>query len=157
MDLYETLRADHRRFDTLFEALLDSVHRNDAEAAQAAWTQLDHGLASHLEAEEAYMLPLFDRFDPAEAAAIRGEHGKIREQMAALGVLLDLHALREEKVTELVGFLQAHAAREEVKLYPWATRELPEAPRQFLFQRLRDRHRGPRAWPSADGASAAVR
>src|SRR6185437_12453607 len=142
MDLYHALNADHRHLDELFEALLNSIHVDDAEAAEAAWTELDHGLATHLEAEETYLLPVFDRFDTAEAAAIRTEHGQIRNLAAELGVLLDIHALREEKVTEFVGFLRAHAAREEAKLYPWATRELSEAPRRSLLRRLRDRRRG---------------
>ncbi len=137
MDPYQTLCDDHRRLDALYEAWLDGVHVGDAEA-EAAWTELDRGLAAHLEAEETYLLPLFDGFDPEEAAAIRANHAKIRALAAELGVLLDLHAVREAKAAELVAFLRAHAAREEAKLYPWATRALPEAPRRSLLERLRD-------------------
>lgn len=157
MDIYETLCDDHRHLDVLFEALLNTIHVNDADAAETAWTELDHRLATHLDAEEADMLPLFDHFDPLEGATIRSDHGRIRSLMAELGVMLDIHALREEKVTELVGFLRAHAAREETKLYPWANRELPEGPRQSLLQRLRDRRRGHRARLPAEETDVSAR
>ncbi len=145
MDLYQTLCDEHGRLEALYEALLNCVHVNDSDAAQVAWTELDHALTAHFEAEETVMLPLLDRFDPAEAAAIRREHGTMRELLAAIGVLLDIHALREDKVTQLIRFLRAHAAREEAKLYPWAVRELPEAPQQSLLERLRHRHPRPRS------------
>lgn len=149
MDIHQALRADHQHLDALFEALLNCVHVNDAGATQAVWAELDHGLAAHLEAEEEHMLPLFDRFDATEAAAIRDDHANIRALMAELGVMLDIHALREDKVTELVAFLRAHAAREEAKLYPWATRDLPEGPRQSLLQWVRARGRRLHPWVAA--------
>jgi hypothetical protein len=142
MDLYRALCDDHHRLDTLFEALIDAVHVDDAEAVQAAWTEVEQCLLAHLEAEEAHLLPVFDRFDPTESRIIRDEHAKIRGNLADLGVLLDLHALREDKVLELVAFLRGHAAREEAKLYPWATRELPAAPQQLVMHRLRGRRDG---------------
>lgn len=153
MDLYTTLFTDHQRLDGLFESLLNCVHANDAEAAQAAWTEFDRGLAAHLDAEEASVLPLFERMDPAEAERIRAEHGRIRDLLAELGVMLDLHALREEKVAEFIDFLRAHAAREESALYPWAERELPEATKSLVSRRLHGEQRSPCA--EAQGARPA--
>jgi len=138
MDPYQTLCDDHQRLDALYEAWLNGVHVNDAEVEERAWSELDRQLAAHLEAEDTHLLPLFDAFDPAEAAAIRAEHVRIRQLAAELGVLLDIHAVRETKAAELIAFLRTHAAREEAKLYPWANRALPEAPRQSFLQRLRE-------------------
>jgi len=143
MNLCATLCSDHQRLDGVFEALLNRVHVNDTQAAQATWTEFDRGLTAHIEAEEASLLPLFEQCDPGEAAVIRGEHAKIKSLLAELGVLLDLHALREDKVAEFVSFLRAHAAREERVLYQWAERELPEAPRTSLLQRLHIAERDP--------------
>jgi hemerythrin superfamily protein len=136
MELYTTLCDDHRRLDVLLEVLLDRFHMNDAEAARAAWTELDRGLTAHIKAEETSILPLFAQHDRDEAAVIRSEHARIQSLLTELGVMLDLHALREEKVAEFIDFLRAHAAREESVLYPWAEQDLPEAPRKSALQRL---------------------
>lgn len=136
-----TFQQDHQRLDALFEDLLNRMHVNDAAAAGEAWTAFDAGLAGHLEAEESFMIPIFQRGDPAEAAAILAEHAKIRSLVAQLGMMLDIHALREDTVKELVDFLRAHAAREEAALYRWADTELPEAPKISLVKRLDETRR----------------
>lgn len=123
--LHEALTHDHQRLDAIFETLLNRVHAGDAEASREAWTRFEQGLEAHLAAEERSLLPLFDAHDPDEAAAIRGEHREIRSLLAEMGVSLDLHALREEKVAAFVEALRRHAAREEASLYPWADQRLP--------------------------------
>jgi len=139
--LRDAFQHDHRRLDALFEELLNRVHIDDAAAARQAWTAFEHGLMTHIEAEERHMIPIFERRDPDEAAALLVEHAKIRSLLAELGVMLDLHALREEKVEELVGFLRAHAAREEAALYRWADSDLPEVPKTSILERLHDAQR----------------
>jgi hemerythrin-like domain-containing protein len=123
--LYDAMREDHRRLDGVFDKLLNRVHVGDVEASREAWTEFEQGLEAHLSAEEVSLLPAFDRSCPDEAAAIRAEHSRIRGLLADMGVSLDLHALREERVAELVETLREHASREEAGLYPWADRELP--------------------------------
>lgn len=135
------LHQDHERLDALFEELLNRVHVNDAIAANAAWTAFDQGLVAHFDAEEAEVLPLFERHDPAEAAAIRAEHTKLRAVLVELGVMLELHALREATVEELIRLLRAHAAREEEALYRWADSDLPAEPRASLLDRIREAER----------------
>jgi hemerythrin len=134
-------QQDHLRLDGLFEDLLNRMHVNDVAAAREVWTAFDAGLAGHLEAEESFMIPIFQRHDPVEAAAILAEHAKIRSLVAELGMMLDIHALREDTVAELVRFLRAHAAREEAALYRWADTELPEAPKISLVERLDEARR----------------
>jgi hypothetical protein len=134
-------QLDHRRLDALFEDLLNRMHVNDVAAAREAWTAFDAGLTGHLEAEERFMIPIFQRHDPVEAAAILAEHAKIRSLVAELGMMLDIHALREDTVAELVSFLRAHAAREEAALYRWADTDLPHAPKVSLVERLDEARR----------------
>lgn len=134
--LYDALREDHRRLDEVFETLLNCVHAGEREAAREAWTAFERGLTGHMAAEEATLLPVFDQFEPEEAARVRAEHLRIRTLLDELGVALDLHALREEKVEELVAALRAHAAHEEAGLYPWADQALPEPAADALRKRL---------------------
>jgi len=133
----DAFQEDHRRLDRLFEALLNRVHVDDAAAVRETWALLEQGLMTHMEAEERDMIPLCARHDPVEAATTLAEHAKVRSLLAELGVMLDLHALREEKVKELIGFLRAHASREDAALYRWADRELPAVPRVSVLERLR--------------------
>ena len=137
----DAFHQDHQRLDGLFEDLLNRVHAGDAAAIREAWTAFEHGLLTHMEAEERDMIPIFRRHDPVEAAAIVEDHAKIRSLLAELGVKLEIHTLREEKVEGLVAFLRAHAAREDAALYLWVDSELPEAPKASIVERLHDAQR----------------
>ena len=116
----QLLLADHQRLDELFERLLDDVHRGDWTACQGTWSRFERELLAHLEAEEIFLLPTFQREYPHETEGLREEHLNIRLLLADLGVKLELHALREQQARHLVELLQAHAAREEALLYRWA-------------------------------------
>lgn len=135
---------DHRRLDTLFDELLNRMHVDDTAGAREAWTAFDDGLMAHLEAEEKFMIPIFEHRDPVEAQALLADHATIRALLAELGVMLEIHALRETKVEEFVGFLRAHAAREEAALYQWVDSDLPEAPKASILERLREARPTPR-------------
>lgn len=135
--LYEALHEHHQRLQGLFDTLENRVHAGDFQAADEAWTELDRGLMAHLEAEEETMLPFFDQVDSAEAAAIRAEHAKMRSLFADLGVGMELHILREDRLKETLEFIRAHAAREEATLYRWADQELPEPSATTVIERLR--------------------
>ena len=114
----QRLVADHRALDTLFEKLLDDIHGGDASTCQASWGLFEKALIDHIDAEEVYLLPSFDRVNPIEAAGIRQEHATLRHLLADMGVRLELHAVKEENVKRLVVALRTHAAREEAVLYP---------------------------------------
>lgn len=153
--LYDTLHRDHQRLDEVFETLLNRMHAGDVEAARETWGTFERELLAHMEAEEAMLLPLFDRFDPEEAGTIRAEHLGIRARLADMGTAIDLHTLREEKVEKFIRALRQHAAHEEAGLYPWADRELPKPVAERLYERLaaaldavkRTAHRSSKARP----------
>lgn len=136
--LKETLQGEHQRHKELFDTLLNRVHVGDAQGSQQAWTAFERALASHLELEEEQILPLFERKDAEEAALLRTEHDKIRGLVAELGLGLDIHTVREEKVSEFLQFLESHAKREDQLMYAWASEELPDIERQTLFDRIKD-------------------
>ncbi|HEX2685563.1 MAG TPA: hemerythrin domain-containing protein [Kofleriaceae bacterium] len=117
------MTESHERLDRLFGRLLDALESN-APDVRELWTELDHGLLAHMEAEERFVLPAFARFDHEEAIALLREHGGIREQLLELGVAVDLHCIRFEQSREFIQRLRAHAAREDKLLYRWADSRL---------------------------------
>lgn len=122
--LYAYLVRSHDELRALLLRLLDAMAANARDDVAALWRELDHGLLSHMDAEERLVLPAFAHVDHAEALALLREHGDLREQLLELGVAVDLHALRFERSEELVQLLLAHAAREERLLYRWADQRL---------------------------------
>jgi hemerythrin-like domain-containing protein len=121
--LYSYMIDNHAQLERTFEALLEAM-QHDAADVRALWTEVDHGLLAHMEAEERYVLPAFARVDRAAAVEILREHGEIRQLLLELGVAIDLHQLRYERSQEFVRMLRAHAGREDNLLYRWADQML---------------------------------
>jgi len=121
--IYMFMTASHRHLTELYGRVLDALVVN-APDLRDLWTDLDHGLLAHLEAEERYVLPAFAHIDREEARALLREHGLIRERLLELGVAVDLHLGRYEAGRELVDMLRAHADREDNLLYRWADKQL---------------------------------
>lgn len=135
--LKERLQGEHLHHQELFDALLNRVHAGDAAGSQEAWTAFEQAMRAHMELEEAEILPLFERKNAEDAALVRAEHDRIRLLLSDMGMGLDLHIVREEKVNDLVQFLKRHAQYENQLLYAWASEELPEGQRQTLLDRLK--------------------
>jgi hemerythrin len=136
MDLYTALLAEHRSLDGLLEELLNHTHVGDTAAMDATWSKLDRSLSAHLETEERWMLPIFERGAPEEAAAVWADHEKIRALLAEIGVGIELHVVREETIEALARFLRAHAAREEASLYRWAKEGMEEPARHRILAQI---------------------
>lgn len=130
------LREDHQRLDGLFQSLAANAESGDYRVLGSSWTALEEGLLAHIDAEEAFMLPAFDRIDPPEASAIRLEHARIRRLVAEIGVRLELHALTTEGIRQFVEYLRTHAAREEAIFYRWVDRELEESSASLVRDHL---------------------
>jgi hypothetical protein len=124
VSLRPLLIRDHERLDGLFAELLQAFRTEDWATVRAAWTHFETGLLAHLDAEERYLLPLFARAEPGEAAELRAEHGAFRKLLAELGVGVDLHAVSLAVADALVSALRAHALREDVLFYRWAGRHV---------------------------------
>jgi hypothetical protein len=121
--LYDFMTENHERLEALYQRLMDAMAAG-APDARALWTELDHGLLAHIEAEERYVLPAFARVDAAAARELLQEHGKIRQELLELGIAMDLHAIRYERSEEFIRMLRAHAWREDNLLYRWADERL---------------------------------
>jgi len=130
----QLLLSDHQRLDELFARLLDDVHCGDWTVCQATWNRFERELLQHLESEETFLLPRFEREYPEETAVLRVEHESIRRLLADMGIQVELHALREQHARHFVESLRGHAAREELLLYRWAN-DLPPEIADALAQR----------------------
>ncbi len=132
----ELLRSDHARLEALFEELLDDFADGHQREIRSTWTEFDRSVLGHLDTEERFILPLFERVNPEETAALLAEHARIRQLLGDLGVGVDLHLVRLELAREFIDLLRAHARREEALLYGWAASELDATARVAVARKL---------------------
>ena len=144
-DLRGAMLADHASIERRISRLVTAARMDDWDRLHAAWSEVERDLNAHLTVEEELMLPRFERHDAAHAAEIRAQHTRIRAQLQALGVDLDLHALRADAVEAFVAELKEHAACEERALYSWAQGSLGEPEKTSLLSRLKARLRNAEA------------
>jgi hypothetical protein len=124
----DLLAEHHTRLERACQDLLSDTYADDPRALCARWREFADAVEHHMAAEEAIILPLYERVAPAEASEIRAEHVRLRALLRRLDVEVDLHEVRVRTIRELIATLHEHARREEVLMYPWAERQLP-APR----------------------------
>jgi hemerythrin superfamily protein len=121
--LESMLAGDHDRLDREFQVLVTRATGGDRQQLEAEWLAFQRALLGHLDAEEKHLIPALAQDRPREAQILLDEHAQIRGQLLQLGVDLDLHCLRAERVEAFVNSLRAHAHREENIYYPWADRQ----------------------------------
>jgi hemerythrin-like domain-containing protein len=131
------LSQHHRSLDERLDKLMRRAREEDPAALRAEWAVFERELSRHMEQEEAEILPIFAKHDPAEAHALLSEHCAIRNALLDLGLNLDLHCLRAEAVDDFVQRLRAHAKREDAALYPWAQSHLPVGRWQSITRGLK--------------------
>lgn len=132
----EQLEADHVRLEALFAETLRRLAQDDRDETRAAWNAFERGLEAHLDAEEKLILPAFAYAHPAEAEAIRAEHGGLRAELLRLGVDVDLHAIRLDAASDFIRRLRDHAVREDALMYRWADENLEATIRAALVRGL---------------------
>ena len=131
------LFADHHReIEIECRELLSRTYADDLLELIDAYRCFERAVLDHLAAEEATVLPAYAEVAPQEAHLIRQSHAEIRQQLAAIGVEVELHIVRAQTVTRLVDLLRAHAQREEAAMYPWAQVHLPLHDKRHLFVTL---------------------
>ena len=121
--LESMLAGDHHRLDRAFDAIVMRAEGGDFQQLEREWLAFQRALLEHLEAEERHLIPALADDRPTEAQTLLDEHAAIRTKLLELGVDLDLHCLRAERVEAFVEALRAHAHREENIFYPWVDRQ----------------------------------
>jgi hemerythrin superfamily protein len=122
--LESMLAGDHHRLDRAFQAIVTRAQGGDFQQLEAEWLAFQSALLQHLEAEEKNLIPALAQDRPGEAQTLLDEHANIRARLLQLGIDLDLHCLRAERVEAFVEVLRAHAHREENIFYPWVDRQM---------------------------------
>lgn len=79
--LFVYMTRSHACLRDQLAQLLAAMEANSREDVARLWTELDHGLLAHMEAEERFVLPVFAHVDAREAHALLREHGLLREQL----------------------------------------------------------------------------
>jgi iron-sulfur cluster repair protein YtfE (RIC family) len=122
--LESMLAGDHVRLDRAFQAIVTRAYGGDYQQLEGEWVTFERALQQHLDAEERTLIPALAQDRPGEARVLLEEHARMRVTVLQLGVELDLHCLRAERVEAFVESLHAHALREENIFYPWVDRQL---------------------------------
>ncbi|MFT3698624.1 MAG: hemerythrin domain-containing protein [Kofleriaceae bacterium] len=122
--LYLYMVRSHTYLRELLAQVIAAMEANERTNVDELWTKLDHGLLTHMEAEERFVLPVFAHVDPSEARELLREHGLLREELLELGIAVDLHCVRCDRSRDFADILMRHAAREEALLYRWAEQHL---------------------------------
>jgi hypothetical protein len=118
------------------EDLMGRAHEDDCFALVAEFRTFEQQVLEHMSLEEETILPVFAEADPAEAAAIRDEHDKLRKQLERTALDVELHCIRIDSIWTLLAVLDDHAKREDQKMYPWAQVHLPASSRNTIGARL---------------------
>lgn len=131
------LLADHHRgIEKAFKTLHAAVLADDCRNIVDEFRCFERAILEHVQAEEEVILPAYELFNPKDAAVIRADHARIRDQLTTAAIETELHKMRAARLTKLIETLRAHAAHEDRHMYPWAQVHLPLSQRQMLFLRL---------------------
>lgn len=116
------LREAHLRLDADFDALAQRARGGDWQECDQMWDWFSRDLEEHLRIEEERYFPRWVGERPEAAptvAELRREHQAIRAQVAGLGVDIQLHEIRAERIEAFVAALRDHARREDQTLHAW--------------------------------------
>lgn len=126
----------HRRLETKCRELLAWTYTDDTRELAAAWCQLEAELNDHLAAEEEVILPGYAVHAPDDARRILDDHTRLRELLTPIGVEIELHEARADRLRRLAEALASHALLEDTAMYPWAQSNLTEIARRLLYVRI---------------------
>ena len=124
------LRGDHDAFEKRFDELCQTAREGDWEDVDAVWGPFEKDFREHMDFEER---ELFARFavtgkDPAGVVkTLKEQHAEIREQLAQIGVEIQLHAIRADTIDAFVKSIRMHNTVESAHFYPWVDEQLEAA------------------------------
>ena len=130
------LQTDHKHIDGLLDRLIAAVRADDREAAAAGWARVEKALLNHLDVEEMFVFPALVDGHAKEVDALLREHAVLRRELGAIGLTIDLHAVRCEKVESFCATLREHAAREESLAYAEAEQRISVSVARSIFERI---------------------
>lgn len=113
------LRREHARLERLYGDFLGAYRTGEWSRVREGWSTLEAAIREHIKIEQRDVLPSFRAIQPAEAARLSADHDTMLRLTDAIAMAIELHAFPAADARELIARIRAHAAREEVLLYPW--------------------------------------
>lgn len=124
MSIADRLNQHHQRLAALLSELSDAAAGADAPTLHRIWQEAEDGLRAHFDAEERLLLPLLRRARAEECAEIVREHAQLKALLDDVGLQVELHIVRRDRIEALIQRLRAHAQREDEGIYRWCETEL---------------------------------
>lgn len=118
--LCAAMRFDHERLEIGARHLLECVLFGRADVVERAFSRFCVEMLAHMEAEQKYLLPVFERERPEAAKAIHDDHALIRALLATIAQQIARRAATPDVIRKLVEALGGNGKREVGELYPWA-------------------------------------
>jgi hypothetical protein len=133
----DVLGAHHLEIEAACLEIMSAGFADDARDLTLRWGTVERELLEHMAAEERMVFPVYQQAEPENAQDLRDEHAVLREHAFAIGVAIQLHAIRCEQLQQFVDELRAHARHEEASLYRWAQGNLDLSHRHTLLALVR--------------------
>lgn len=143
MSIADRLTQHHQRLAALLSELSEAAAGADAPTLHRIWQEAEDGLRSHFDAEERLLLPLLRRARADECAEIVREHQELKEMLDEVGLQVELHIVRRDRIDALIQRLRTHARREDEGIYRWCEVELSADDAQKLRGALSARDDAP--------------
>lgn len=118
--LCAAMRFDHERLEIGARHLLECVLFGRADVVEQAFSRFCAEMMAHLEAEQNYMLPAFEKEHADEAKLIREDHALVRALLATIAEQVARRAATPDTIRKLIEAVRASGEREVKSLYPWA-------------------------------------
>jgi hemerythrin superfamily protein len=118
--------ADHRSLEAHIDRVVAAITAKDGAETSRLWMEFNSGLLTHLDAEEAQLIPQLLGLGERDARVLIHEHRHLRARLAKLGTEVGLRTAHPDEVRNFLDELRAHAQSEDRLLYQWADAHLDE-------------------------------
>ena len=125
-ELRDVLCDVHDDLERVIRGVADSIRDDARDAMRDDYAEFERQLLKHLDWEEMYLLPRFERLDPDAAQTIRADHRRFRATLGEIGLEIDLHLVRAERFEQFARDLESHSKVEEAMYRALATFENPD-------------------------------
>jgi hypothetical protein len=139
----------HARLEASLRHVLATLRLEGPAAAQSSFDTFRRELDAHLEAEERWLLPPFERAKPVAGEAVRAQHVLVRSGVARAASVLATRSADEKPFHELDELLARHCRDEEGDLYRFSETAIGEAESRAVLQKIEavelteNQHMGP--------------
>jgi len=134
--LYGAMTFHHTHLEMLARHVISTFHGEGRSAAQTSFSAFKRQLDAHLDAEETWLLPPFERANPSAYDAILAEHARLRASTDLAAAALDTEQIDEHPLHRLVEILCELCHREEEGLYRWAETAIDAHASRAVIQKI---------------------